>query len=294
MTTEVNTLPVNREYKSRLFAMIFHHKKELLELYNAMNGSNYDDPELLEINTLKNAIYMAMQNDVSFIIDYRLSLYEHQSTYCPNMPLRFLHYISDLFSDITRNMNVYGTKLISIPAPQFVIFYNGTDKQPDRKILKLSDAYVTTEDEPALELIAVMLNINKGHNRELLEACKTLRDYAEYIARVRDYAKTMEIEDAVECAIAECIKEGILAEFLMKNRSEAKSVSIYEYDQEKHMRMEREDAWADGHKEGTEKKLVEQIQKKLKKGKEIVQIADELEEEESTILQLMQKYNLEK
>lgn len=133
-----------------------------------------------------------------------------------------------------------------------------------------------------------MLNINKGHNRELLEACKTLRDYAEYIARVRDYAKTMEIEDAVECAIAECIKEGILAEFLMKNRSEAKSVSIYEYDQEKHMRMEREDARADGKEE----KLVEQIQKKLKKGKEIVQIADELEEEESTILQIMRKYNL--
>ena len=76
----------NRLYNSRLFELRFRHKKELLQLYNAMNETNYDDPELLQINTLENAIYLSMHNDISFIIDSRLALYEHQSTCSPNLP----------------------------------------------------------------------------------------------------------------------------------------------------------------------------------------------------------------
>ena len=76
----------NRLYKSRLFELRFRDKKEFLQLYNAMNETNYDDPELLQINTLENAIYLSMHNDISFIIDSRLALYEHQSTCSPNLP----------------------------------------------------------------------------------------------------------------------------------------------------------------------------------------------------------------
>ncbi len=243
----------NRCFKSRLFVMLFEDKKELLELYNAVSGKNYQDPELLEINTLDNAIYMSMRNDLSFIIDSRMPLYEHQSSYNPNLPLRFLLYNADVFSGLTKDENLYGTKLVRLPTPQFIVFYNGEKELPDRMELRLSDAYTVKEDEVSLELKAVMLNINPGHNEKILEACKTLREYTEYTSRVREYTRIMDREAAVERAITECIQEGILEEFLKKNRAEAKSVSIYEYDMEKHMRMEREDAREDGIQEGIQK-----------------------------------------
>ncbi len=271
--------------------MLYSDRRELLDLYNAVNGTAYTDPELLEINTLENAVYMAMHNDVSFVIDMRLSLYEHQSTYSPNLPLRYLFYVSDLYSLMTKEMNLYGTKKVRIPAPRFVIFYNGQAIQPEQQVLKLSELYSVQEDDCALELEAIMLNINKGCNQRLMESCKSLREYAEYTARVRKYAGTMELDDAVERAINECIREGILSEFLRKNRAEAKKVSIYEYDAEKHIRMERDEAREEGREEGREQMLTEQIKKKLAKGKSLRQIAEELEEEEEHVGRLLEKIN---
>lgn len=242
---------------------------------------------MLEINTLENAIYMAMRNDISFLIDARLSLYEHQSTYSLNLPLRFLLYISALHSSMTREANLYGTKPIELPPPRFVIFYNGKVEQPDRQILKLSDLY-TIKEECSLELEAVMLNVNSGHNKELMEMSHTLWEYAEYTARVREYAEVMELEEAVERAIKECIQEGILKEFLEKNRAEAKNMSIFEYDQEKHIKQEREEAWEEGKKAGERDMLLKLAEKKLRKGKTIAEIAEELEESEKTIKEILE------
>ena len=300
---------VNRVYKSRIFTMIFQDKEKLLELYNAISGKNYTDPELLEINTLENAIYMNMQNDLSFIIDARLSLYEHQSTVNPNLPLRFLWYISKLYMGMTRKHNIYGTEKVKIPEPQFVVFYNGVEEQPERKVLRLSDLYQTrTEGIEAdlgrgLELEAVMFNVNRSHNRTLMEACKTLKDYAEYVYRVRQYAEETTLEEAVERAITECIREGILKDFLEKNRAEAKSVSIFEYDEEEHMRQERDQFWNKGMREGRRQGIqegiqegleigrIQLIQKKLEKGKSISQIAEELESTEEEILAAIEEMN---
>lgn len=278
------TQKTNRLYKSRLFVMIFEEKKKLLELYNAVSGKHYEDPELLEINTLDNAIYMSMKNDVSFLIDARLALYEHQSTYSPNLPLRFFLYLADLYSDMIRNVNLYSSKKVQLPTPHFVVFYNGERKQPDRKILKLSDLYSVVEKEYKLNLEVLMLNINSGHNPELMEACHTLWEYAEYTNRVRTYAKEMAVDKAVEQAVIECIQEGILKEFLEKNKAEAMKVSIYEYDEERHIRQEREEAW----EEGREAVLQSQIRKKLEKGKSLREIADELETEEGEIRRLIE------
>ncbi len=240
------TMPVNRTYKSTLFIMLFQDKHNLLELYNAVSGKHYTDPGILEINTLENAIYMTVKNDISFLIDGRLSLYEHQSTYNPNLPLRFLIYISKLYSRMTRNANLYGTKLIRIPPPEFLIFYNGKEELPEQTLLNLSDMYETKDPHAGLELSAVMLNISGKHNQKLKEACTTLKEYAIYTDKVRKYAEETELPDAVEQAIQECITEGVLQDFLEKHRTEAKEMSIFEYDQEKHMRQEREEAWADG------------------------------------------------
>lgn len=250
--------------------MLFSDRNELLKLYNAINGTSYDDPDLLQVNTLENAVYMSMQNDVSFIIDMRLNLYEHQSTYSPNLPVRYLLYVADVYSDYTKDMNLYGTKAVKLPTPRFVIFYNGQAEQPDRKELKLSELFSIPDADPSLELKAVMLNINKGHNRKLMETCRTLQDYAEYTFRVREYAAEMPLDLAVEQAITECISEGILADFLRKNRAEAKKVSIYEYDEERHMRQTREEGmeegYANGFSQGIEQGITQTVINLLKSG----------------------------
>lgn len=287
----------------RTFCISFQNKEVLYGTDKEQRGSgkNYQDPEALEINTLENAIYMGMKNDLSFLIDDRLSLYEHQSTVNPNMPLRFLFYISDLYSGMTAEENLYGSKAAAIPTPCFVIFYNGAGPQPDRKILRLSDLYTVKTKEAQLELTAELLNINRNHNLELMEACQDLKDYAEYVDRVRKYAGEQPLSEAVERAITECIREGILKEFLEKNRAEVKKMSIYEYDQEKHIRMERQDAWEDGVQEGikegelrgAERQLSKIIKNMMKKGRSISQIAEELGETEDRIQELIGKYDLE-
>lgn len=249
--TEMN-VTVNDTHKARVFEMIFSSKKELLTLYNAVSGTNYTDPDQLEINTLKNAIYMSMHNDVSFIIDSRLSLYEHQSTYSPNLPLRYLFYVADLYSSMTKDTNLYGTKLITIPAPKFLIFFNGKAPCPEQQELRLSASFNVPDAEPSLELRATLLNINPGYNEKLKNACKTLSDYSEYTAKIRLYAETMPLKDAVNQAINECIQEGILADFLSRNKAEAMKMSIYEYDEEKHMRQTREEGYEEGYENGHE------------------------------------------
>ena len=283
-------LTVNRTYKSTLFIMLFEDKKNLLELYNAISGKHYTDPELLEITTLENAIYMSIKNDVSFLIDGRLSLYEHQSTYNPNLPLRFLLYIANQYSEITRNVNLYGSKIVKIPTPEFIIFYNGKKDCPDRQVMKLSDMYTVKEKSYKLELEATMLNINGTHNQKLKDACRTLKEYAVYTDKIRRYTEEMSLEDAVERAIRECIEEDVLKEFLEKHRAEAKAMSIFEYDQEKHIRMEREEAWEDGRREGEEKALLlaKQIFKLAQAGKSSKEIAEICGISEEKVTQILE------
>ena len=249
-TTTTTVLPVNRTYKSTVFTMLYADKSNLLDLYNAMAGTHYTDPELLEINTLENAIYMTIKNDVSFLIDGQLSLYEHQSTINPNIPLRFLFYISHLYSRITKDANLYGTAIVPVPAPEFVVFYNGKEQMPERKIAKLSHMFTLKNRSVKLDLEVTILNITGENNRELKAACRTLREYAIYTDKIRQYTEEMSLEEAVDRAIRECIHEDVLREFLENHRMEARAMSIFEYDQEKHMRQEREAAWKAGMEEG--------------------------------------------
>ena len=186
----------------------------------------------------------------SFLLDSELNLYEHQSTYNPNMPLRDLVYISKQLEKYTRESTIYSTTLVKIPVPRFVVFYNGTDAQPDRQILRLSDAYEKEMAEPELELKVLMLNINFGHNKDLMEKCRTLREYSQYVDRVRRYAKQMQIEDAVERAVMECIREGILADFLSSQRAEVIAVSIFEYNEEEEMKKIRASEYKHGKEDG--------------------------------------------
>ncbi len=241
---------VQRNYKDTIFRMIFREKKNLLSLYNALNDTVYTDVDSLEITTLENAVYMNYKNDISFVFDFELLLYEHQSTCNPNMPLRDLIYVTRVLQNRIKDKNLYSKSLIRIPAPRFVVFYNGTDFQPEQQILYLSDAFEKKQNEPSLELSVTVYNINLGHNQELLEACCLLKEYAQYVAQVRTYAEKMPLQETVEDAVDYCIRNGILADFLAKNRAEVIAVSIFEYDEEKHMKSERKEWLEIGRNEG--------------------------------------------
>ena len=251
MTETQNEIRVARNHKDRLFRMIFREKKELLSLYNAVNGTSYTNAEDLEIVTLENAIYMNMKNDLAFIMDSYLNLYEHQSTYSPNMPLRDLFYIAKELQGQIDHRDLYRNTLIKIPTPRFLVFYNGSEEQAEKKYLRLSDAFQKSMDDPDLELVVTMLNINLGKNRKLLEQCQTLKEYAIYVKKVRTYAKSMKnVEEAVDRAVTECINEGILQEFLLQNRKEAVEMSIFEYDEEAVFEIVRKDEYEKGLQEG--------------------------------------------
>ena len=185
MTREENKLnketTPNRNYKDTIFRMLFNEKENLLSLYNAINGSGYNNSEELEIVTLENAIFMSVKNDIAFIIDANINLFEHQSTFCPNMPLRDLFYISKEYEKITSNISLYGTRKVKIPSPRCVVFYNGTAYQPEMQILKLSDLFEKEETDPSLELKVIMYNVNPGNNIQILEACNILKEYMIYI-----------------------------------------------------------------------------------------------------------------
>ena len=232
-------LTTNRNYKDTVFRMLFSDRKNLLSLYNAVSGAHYEDPEKLEIVTLENAIYMGMKNDLAFIIDTDLFLYEHQSTYNPNMPLRDLFYISSEYQKLVDKRSLYSSLLQKIPAPQFIVFYNGTEKKKDSWVNHLSEAFENLSGNPKLELEVLTININEGHNPELMEQCQTLREYAQYVACVRRYAREFELNEAVKLAVDECIRNNILSEFLRANKSEVISMSIFEYDKEEEERKLR-------------------------------------------------------
>lgn len=249
-----------RNYKDTIFRMLFKDKTNMLSLYNALNGTAYTNVDDLEVTTLENAVYMNYKNDVSFVFDFELMIYEHQSTVNPNMPLRDLFYVAKVLQSRSRENDLYGTKLVQIPAPRFVVFYNGADSQPERQVLRLSDAFEKRLEQPELELIVTVYNINLGCNPELLDACRLLKEYAQYVETVRMFVREGSLAEAVGKAVDYCIKQGILADFLSKNRAEAIAVCIFEYDEEKHIRCEKE--WA--YEQGFAKNLIRSVEAVMK------------------------------
>ena len=291
--TKTKTQPVViRNYRDTLFRMLYRNKKRLLSLFNAVNGTQYDNPDDLTITTLEGVLYLGMKNDVSCIIDMMMQLYEHQSTVNPNMPLRNLFYVSDLLQKYIyeEGIDIYSRKQIKIPTPKFVVFYNGDQEQPERKEIRLSKAFSANTGETNMELVVLQININKGQNEELKATCKTLQEYAEFTERAREHRKEMELEDAIRTTIDECIRDGILKDFLLKNKAEVYHMCLYEFDVELHERVLREEEREEGRLEGIRegrlagqqegmqngKKFAKQVFKAFMSGKTPETIAEEL------------------
>ncbi len=239
----MNLKEVNRNYKDRLFRKIFNEKENILALYNAMNHSNHTDLEQLEILDNENdVIYLNYRGDVSFIVDPCLFLYEHQSTYNPNMGVRGLLYFSQMYNAYIEkhNLNRFSSKLLQLPVPKFVVFYNGTSWNEEEKELRLSDCFAkegNNDEEPCVEVIAKMININYGKNKELMAHCKPLRDYAIFVNKARCYSQEMELKAAINRAIDECIEEDCLKELLTKSRLEVLELMMDTYSFENYQKI---------------------------------------------------------
>ena len=265
----------NQKHKDTVFRMLFSDKKHLLSLYNAVNETNYQNPDDLEIVTLENAVYMGIKNDLSFIMDTNVSLYEHQSTINPNIPLRDLFYISSEYQKLIDKSSLYASTPQKIPAPNFIVFYNGIEPFPDFSVSRLSDAYENLHGEPNLELVVKTFNVNEGHNYNLMEHCQTLREYSQFVAQVRQNKSTMDLNTAINHAVDDCIKNNILADFLRKNRAEVISMSIFEYDkeeEEKKLRNAefeagREAGFLEGQKHAALQSSIESAKRMLKSNK---------------------------
>ena len=236
----------NRQYKDRLWRMVFNNKEDLLQLYNAINHTDYQNPDDLEVNTLEDVLYLSMKNDVSFLVGGTMNLYEHQSTFNPNMPLRGVFYFSRVYEGYVadNNLMIYHEKRVRLPKPKYIVFYNGTKNQPDSMELKLSDCFENTDNEaPCLECTATMLNINYGHNQELMKHCRRLEEYSIFVQCVREYIQSEpSVEDALEKAIDTCINQDVLADFLKKHRAEVTNMILTTYDKDLYEKTLKEDA----------------------------------------------------
>ncbi len=244
----------NDQYKDRLFSFIYGHENNkawTLSLYNAVNGSSYTDPDAIEITTIKQVLYLGMHNDVSFLISDEMPLYEEQSTYNPNMPLRMMQYTGNLYEKYIREnkLNKYGSTLLQLPVPKLVTFYIGRKEIPDEVVLRLSDSFPEGSD-PDIEAKVRVLSINPGRNPKLLEACQSLREYSWLMDRIRINRDTMELEDAVDQAIRDVPEDFILKPFLITHQAEVKGMLLTEYDEVEQMELFKEDGRKEGRIEG--------------------------------------------
>ena len=291
---------VSSKFKDNVFCMLYRDKRNLLELYNALNNSAYTNVDDLQVTTLNGGSYMKYKNDASFLLCMSLYMFEQQSSKNPNMPLRFLHYVSDVFRELFSNSMLHRRSMIKIPVPRFVTFYNGLEKWvEDEDEIRLSDMYEIPTDNPELELKVRVININEDVH--ILNKCKTLRDYMTFVNKVR-FKMGVEgdnVRIAVTEAMNECIDEDILVDFFEQHREEVVEVSIYDYDEEEVRRVLAEEyaqeyaqkvakevsekAFAEGEQSGRQINLINMVIKKVKKSKTLETIASELEEEEADI-----------
>ncbi|GAB7141111.1 Rpn family recombination-promoting nuclease/putative transposase [Deferribacterales bacterium RsTz2092] len=242
----------NREYKDSVFTKLFSDKEKLIELYNAIDGVTYTLSDGIIINTLENVLFMGRRNDISFTIgDKLVVLMEHQSTINDNMPLRFLEYIARLYEGIVDDEAVYKRNRLTIPRPEFIVLYNGVNPlKADDYYIKLSEMFAKDETHKDvhnfLELEARVLNVNKGHNRQVLQASGTLGDYAEFVEVVRQETKGIDSEDKV--ALAGAMERGILKDFLYRHSREVMNMGMLtsEFDINVAKRVWREEAFDEG------------------------------------------------
>jgi len=243
----------NREYKSDVFSMILENPENALQVYNSINGTQYTDSSCVELQQLNDRGFsLSVRNDTSFIIDANLSIYEHQSTVCSNMPISSFIYFRCIVDSIGWTRAYGATNSLDTSTSRFVILYNGNKELPDKNEMKLSDLYSSKVLDPKLDFKFTVYNINGGKNDELLDKCLVLREYMIFVDYVRDNIRESDVDlrGAIELAMDRCIKEGILRDFWLDNRADVISMLLLDYSFEKRVMMEIDDARTEGYLEG--------------------------------------------
>ncbi len=327
-----------RQYKDNVFCLLYRDKNNLLDLYNGLNDTNYTNVDDLTVTTLKGGVYMKYKNDASFVFGQDLYMFEQQSSRNPNMPLRFLHYLSDVYRQMYNNSDLHRSTMLKIPVPHFVTFYNGKQLLEVESTLRLSDMYEKKMDCPELELIVRVININTGaiinkksldnekndiinginqsydfdksnkninagntinsrtYSSEFLSKCETLKDYMTFVnkVRVKTDIEKIDIRTAVIEAVDECIAENVLSEFLKNHREEVITVSIYEYDEEGHLEIVKEEGRQLGIAEGEKLGIIKGEEKERSNGiKVFIKLCKDMNlSDEDTINKLIQDYQL--
>ena len=211
-----------------------------MSLYNAVNDTAYTNPDDIIITTLTQVVYMGMHNDVAFLITDEVNMYEQQSTFNPNMPLRLMQYTGNVYEKLITlwQKNKYGKTLIQLPVPKLVVFYNGMVEEPDEMILNLSDAFPENKRNDAdLSVRVRMININTGRSPSVVRACKPLDEYTWLVNNIREREKSMALESAVDSALDEMPNGFLIRPYLEAHRVEVKKMLLTEYNETKTMEM---------------------------------------------------------
>ena len=277
----------NREYNDNVFRLLFKDEDKAVELFNAINGTSYT-ADTAKMNMLESALFFGnLRNDISFTLDDKFVIViEHQSTINPNMPLRCLLYIADIYEQIIDMSGIYKEKQVSIETPEFFVLYNGKADFPEKMTLKLSDLFKVKDGrEPKLELTVTVYNVNKGYNRDIMGQSKTLDDYAAFIAKVREYEKAgFKQTEALQKAVEYCVKQNILREFLEKNGGNVVRLLHREWKLEDALRVREEEV-----RETTQEEIAKKM---LKRGTPIAIIVEDTELTEKRVLELSEELKI--
>ena len=261
----------NREYKSDVFSMLMEDKRYALEVYNALNGSDFSDPEQVEMVRLDKGVSLSVRNDAAFIIDMNISFYEHQSTYNPNIPLRGMIYYANTMERWIKEQgkDLFSRRRIAIPTPHFVVFYNGTEKRPEYEEMKLSDAFCHPADHPGIEVLCRVYNINPSQNEKLKARCRVLEGYTYFVEKVREYHGREETrERAVELAIRDCVEHQVLTEFFQNRKDEVIKMTHLDFTWERREELIRKEEREEGRAEGRAEGRLESLRNMLAAGLE--------------------------
>jgi hypothetical protein len=254
-----NPIQANAQYKDTVFTTFFADPQRLIRITNSLAKTQYPPTANVVINTLDTVLYRGRKNDISFIINNQLFVFsEHQSTINENMPVRMFIYSGLLYEKLlNNNRELYRKKRITLPKPVFFVLYNGPEPFPARKELRLSDAFAPTDTaiENQLELVVTVININAEQNAPILKENHDLWEYASFMERIHTNRKTMNLDDAIHKAVVDCIRDGIMVDYLKEHGTEVVNMLMEEYKLEDEIKITREEAREEGVEEGLEKGL---------------------------------------
>ena len=244
-----------RNHKDSTFCLLFSEPQRAIELYNAVTGENLPPDTELTYTTLKNAIYIDRNNDLSFVINDRyLVMSECQSTINMNIPMRCLGYVNRTLENLAGREGLYGRHLVKFPAPEFYVFYVGMEAW-SRKTLRLSESFLAEPKENSLELVVNLINLNYNKDSEILQRSPSLLGYSKLLYHIQEElgANGGDLKQAIDTAVKACMDEGLIADFLHKHSREVTGMLFHEITVEEFAEIRAREAYADGEKDGYDK-----------------------------------------